>query len=128
VTQRHTISLWARRAVSIVAAYLIALQMVLAGAMSAQMAFAAPSDLGFMCADADGGTAHETGAPKQAALHKAFCAVCAFTAHAAPLPSPVSDVVARRAEDVRLATFAAWAARDTRLREPRSSQGPPANA
>jgi hypothetical protein len=67
------------------AAYLIALQMVLAGAMSAQMAAAASSDLGVICTDAQGGTTHDPSAPASAVLHKDFCAVCAFAAHAAPV-------------------------------------------
>ena len=110
------------------AAYLIGLQMVLAGAMSAQMAAAASSDLGVICTDAQGGTTHDPSAPASAVLHKDFCAVCAFAAHAAPVPTAAAETLARSAAELRLATFVAWAARDSRLREPRLSQGPPANA
>ncbi|MGJ4947744.1 DUF2946 family protein [Bradyrhizobium sp. HKCCYLS20291] len=117
-----------RRAVSIAAAYLIALQVVLAGAMSAQMAAAAASDLGIICTELDGGASHGTNAPGSAGLHKDFCAVCAFAAHAAPVPPPAGELLLRTASELRLASFAIWAARDTRLREPRLSQGPPANA
>ncbi|CCE01631.1 DUF2946 family protein [Bradyrhizobium sp. STM 3809] len=125
--RRHTAN-WTRRAVSILAAYLIALQMVLAGAMSAQMAAAASSDAGMICAEMDGGMAHDGGVPSHGIVHKDFCAVCAFAAHAAPVPAPVVATLVRSARELRLASFAAWAARDTRLREPRLSQGPPANA
>ncbi|GLH79549.1 hypothetical protein SSBR45G_44580 [Bradyrhizobium sp. SSBR45G] len=125
--RRHSAG-WARKAVSIAAAYLIALQVVLAGLMSAQMTAAAASDLGIICTESDGGAAHGTSTPKPALLHKDFCAVCAFAAHAAPVPAPAVETLVRRASALRLASFAAWAARDTRLREPRLSQGPPANA
>jgi len=128
VNRRRKTAAWARRAVGIVAAYLIALQMVLAGAMSAQMAAAAANDLGLICSVVDDGLPHDPGAPASAVLHKDFCAVCAFAAHAAPLPAPAVELPARSAKELSLATFAAWAARDTRLREPRLSQGPPANA
>jgi hypothetical protein len=114
--------------VGILAAYLVALQMVLAGAMSAQMAAATADDLGLICSEMDSGSSHDTSAPASTVLHKNFCAVCAFAAHAAPLPAPAIRMPARSASELRLATFAAWAARDTRLREPRLSQGPPANA
>ncbi|MGJ5205699.1 DUF2946 family protein [Bradyrhizobium sp. HKCCYLR20261] len=127
MTRRRGTAHWARRTVGILAAYLIALQMVLAGAMSAQMAAAAANDLGVICTDIDG-TVHGTSAPDSAVLHKDFCAVCAFAAHAAPVPTPVAALLLRSASELRLASFAAWAARDSRLREPRLSQGPPANA
>ncbi|WP_257170463.1 DUF2946 family protein [Bradyrhizobium sp. SRS-191] len=127
MARRRQTANWARRAVGILAAYLIALQMVLAGAMSAQMAAAAANDLGVICTDADG-TVHGTSAPDSAVLHKDFCAVCAFSAHAAPVPTPVVAMLVRSAGELRLASFAAWAARDSRLREPRLSQGPPAYA
>ncbi len=126
--RRRGTAAWTRRVVGIVAAYLIALQMVLAGAMSAQMAAASANDLGVICAEADGGAAHDTGAPNSAVLHKNFCAVCAFAAHAAPVPAMAVETLVRSAGELRLGSFAAWAARDTRLREPRLSQGPPANA
>lgn len=115
-----------RAVVAIVAAYALALQMLLTGVLVTQAAAATPDSPFVICYGADGSAVdHGSGTP--AAAH-ASCAACIIASFAPPA-APVPDVSV-----VRFAEYVAFAALDTAPRttqprhEPRTSQGPPRNA
>ncbi|WP_315763455.1 hypothetical protein [Bradyrhizobium sp. SZCCHNS2005] len=115
----------ARTAVSIAAAYIFALQIVLASLVSAQMAAPVLDLTQALCADT--GISHGPEAPKSPDIHRGFCAICAFAAHAAPLPQAEAGIIRPVLTAAHPVLAAALPARDDRLHDPRTSQGPPEN-
>ncbi|WP_315806265.1 MULTISPECIES: hypothetical protein [unclassified Bradyrhizobium] len=115
----------ARTAVSIAAAYIFALQVVLASLVSAQMSAPVLDVAQALCVDT--GIPHGSDAPKSPDPHRGFCAICAFAAHASPLPQAEAGVIRRVPAAAHQVLAAALPARDDRLHDPRTSQGPPEN-
>jgi hypothetical protein len=121
-------SSWLGRAVGIATAYLIAVQLVLAAVVGAQMAVPTTDGATLLCFGGRAAPSDETGQRKSPVVHHAFCAVCAFASHASPLPEPSflrnersEAAAAFRSDPVKVAA-------SIRQHDPRSSQGPPLNA
>ena len=118
---------WARKAVSVAAAYVFAIQMLLASAVTTQMAVAAASDGAVICYGIDDSQGHSSGKQDPAAIHAA-CAICAFTSSATVLPVwnfPAARDVAFHAPVANPTTPVVLAGK---AHTPRTSQGPPAAA
>ena len=118
---------WLRKAVCIATAYLLALQLVLAGALAAQMAFTAgEAQANCHSIAADDGTGGQTG-PIHYDDHAA-CSICAFTSCVPTLSgAPSAGFTSQPQTTVQFT--ASWAAAFAGERyEPRSSQGPPFRA
>jgi hypothetical protein len=65
---------------------------------------------------------------KSSDVHRAFCAVCAFVAHAPSLPPQTVWQIERYAHAVAVLAPAGAPDVTSRRHDPRTSQGPPANA
>jgi hypothetical protein len=117
-----------KKAVCIATAYLLALQLVLAGALAAQMAFT-PGEAQANCHSiaADDGTDGPTG-PIHSDDDHAVCSICAFTSCVPTLSGAPFAAFTRQPQTTAhfTATWAAPSAVDRH--EPRSSQGPPLRA
>lgn len=106
-------------------AQLLAVQLVLGGVVTGRMSVAAALDQAPICSELGHGSTDDGAKDGPAAIHPAFCAICAFAAtgalpagtHAAQQPS-FAVVVAPMP---RAAAAAVLEART----EPRLSQGPP---
>lgn len=128
--KRGTSTAWLRGAFSIALAYLLVLQLVLAGFAAERMALADGSGLGAICAP--NGTTQDAAAPPGhddpagGQDHASYCAICAFHALGSLLPDRITPAApapmhARAPAPIpqRLATHG------LDRRNPRSSQGPP---
>jgi hypothetical protein len=117
-----------KKAVCIATAYLLAFQLVLAGALAAQMAFT-PGEAQANCHSiaADDVTDGQTG-PIHSDDDHAVCSICAFTSCVPTLSGAPSAAFTRQPQTTAhfTATWAAPSAVDRH--EPRSSQGPPLRA
>ena len=122
---RH--SSWWRRAISIALAQFIALQLVLSAAIAVQMVAPTPVDAATICSDSHSGTPGN-GGQSNAVLHDGLCAVCAFVAHATPLPAPVAVHYQRQSTALALHPDLPAVAAISRQHDPRTSQGPPLSA
>jgi len=127
VAARRKVSFWARKAASAAVAYLFAVQLILAAAVSAQMMTPA-SGGSEICHEVLVDASAPSAPSKSSGIHGAICAVCAFASHAPPLPPSAPFTVERRAFAVRAHSPVDAAATIARLRDPRTSQGPPSNA
>ena len=106
-------------------AYLFALQLILASVVSAQMVAPATGGLTEICHEVP----LDASAPsKSSDVHRAFCAVCAFVAHAPSLPPQTVWQIERYAHAIEVLSPAGARNITRRLHDPRTSQGPPANA
>ena len=117
-----------KKAVCIATAYLLAVQLVLAGALAAQMAFT-PGEAQANCHSiaADDGTDGQTG-PIHSDDDHAVCSICAFTSCVPTLSGAPSAAFTWQPQTTVQFT-ASWAAPFAGERhEPRSSQGPPPRA
>jgi len=65
---------------------------------------------------------------KSSDVHRAFCAVCAFVAHAPSLPPQAAWQIERYAHAIDVLSPAGAPDITRRQHDPRTSQGPPANA
>lgn len=84
----HRHSSWWKRAISIALAQFVALQLVLGAAVAVQMVTPTPVDAATLCADGHSGSPGNGGQSNH--VHDGLCTVCAFVAHATPLPEPVA--------------------------------------
>lgn len=116
---------WLKGAVGIFAAYVLALQMVLAGIVATQMAAAEITGGTVIC---HSNTSDSGDGQGPAHIQHASCAVCTLASSSSPIPEtaafalPVSSAASTSA-------FAAPAFRIAgRRHNPRSSQGPPQTA
>jgi len=127
VTARRNISVWARRTASVAVAYLFAVQLILAAAVSAQMVSSVSSGSTEICHEVSLDAYSPSAPSKSSGAHGVFCAVCAFAAHAPSLPPSTHFQIARYAHAVGVIDPAVAPAITRRLHDPRTSQGPPAN-
>ncbi|MFD2181761.1 DUF2946 family protein [Rhodoplanes azumiensis] len=116
-----------KRAVGLLAAYALALQMLLAGMVATQMAVAGDGAAALCfttggASDATTATPDGTGAPP-ASPHTP-CAVCVFASLAPPLPV-IAGLAIPQARAQRSRRPVGRAGRRVRRHEPRSSRGPP---
>ena len=109
-------------------AYLFALQLILASVVSAQMVAPATGGLTEICHEAPLDASLPSAPSKSSDVHRAFCAVCAFVAHAPSLPPQATWQIERYAHAVDVLCPAGTPGITRRLHDPRTSQGPPANA
>jgi len=116
---------WLRKAVVFATAYILALQLILAGMVAAQMAVASATDGPVICYG--GGGLDKSSDQKTPAIDHVPCAVCAFASNAPALPGTVS-LNAHLAESFAI-IFARTEALQNPVRhhDPRSSQGPPSD-
>lgn len=106
-------------------AQLLAVQLVLGGVIASRMSVAAALDQAPICSELGHGSADDGAKDGPAAVHPAFCAICAFAATGA-LPADSSAVQRPSFAIVAAAMppMAAAAVPEART-EPRLSQGPP---
>lgn len=116
-----------RGAIGVVAAYALALQMLLAGMAGAQMAAADPAGLSVLCyttGDSSESGHGKTGAP----VHHVTCVVCSVAPLAPPLPETATPAVFRVGLTTAYVSARHVAAPTERQHNPKSSQGPPQTA
>jgi hypothetical protein len=109
-----------RRALALIAAYAVALQMLLSAFVTVQPA-ALAGPFAFICRHNSDGTG-------QPAQHELPCAaICAALGHgiASPLPPTVTVAVAQTHAIATLAPLAAWAPPRLAVRTPQAPRGPP---
>ncbi|RAI46190.1 hypothetical protein CH341_00375 [Rhodoplanes roseus] len=111
-----------RRVVGLVAAYALALQMLLAGIVATEMAVAGDAAAATLCFGApDGPDASGTSHPP---TPHSPCAICAFASAAPPLPGLAGLALPQAGRRIRR-RVRTTARRCARRRDPRSSRGPP---
>jgi hypothetical protein len=115
-----------RGAVGIMAAYALALQMLLAGMAGAQLAAADPAAQSVICYGASDAAAADHGQnPGAPRIHHVTCVVCGTVSLTPPLAEAATPVV------FRAGTTAAYVSVDgrrhvaARRHEPKSARGPP---
>lgn len=117
---------WVRNALSVALAYVLLLQVVIAGIAAERMSFAAIGAPDGLCTSAATQTDHE---PAQPLNHSDCCAICAFHGLAPVLPAPVGFIVPWfSAHSSRNNPSASRVAPKSERHDPRSSQGPPLTA
>jgi hypothetical protein len=114
---------WVRGAVGVAAAFVLALQMLLAGMLATQMAVAAPASPFVVCYGEGHGTVSDS--PSKPAIHHASCAVCTLASFAAPVPEAAASLVAIATGHAVVQPLRSVSPRADRHHTPRSSQGPP---
>lgn len=116
-----------RGLIGFLASQIIVLQFLFAGIVSTEMAVQASPDAFAICHN-DSESASGQPGKAGANLNHASCIICAFAAHASPLPDdPPCTVVF----DVRISVMASatpLVISTTHFRSPRTSQGPPLSA
>ncbi|MDC7785668.1 hypothetical protein PQJ75_06155 [Rhodoplanes sp. TEM] len=110
------------RVVGLVAAYALALQMLLAGIVATQMAVSGDSALATLCFGT-GDTPDGSGTTPAPATHSP-CAICAFTSATPPLPATAGLALPQACRRIRRRARTT-PRRRARRRDPRSSRGPP---
>lgn len=111
-------------AIGTATAFVLALQVLLAGVLASEMAAAGPADAFVICYG--NGHAGDAPSPDPARVHHATCVVCAF----APVAAPPAEIVQAFAVDsvgqpVVRRPMLVPALTTRRHHDPRSSQGPP---
>jgi hypothetical protein len=119
---------WLRGAIGVVAAYVLALQTLLAGIVATQMAVGDPANPFVICyGSGDNGSTESAPLDKpRAHVDHANCAICTFAASSPPIPR--SPAIARITVAVSFGTVAPAPAIGNDRHNPRSSQGPPQSA
>jgi hypothetical protein len=112
-----------RGAIGVMAAYALALQMLLAGMAGAQMAAADPSGLFVTCYGAE--TADGGHTPNTQRINHVTCVVCGVTSLAPPLPEAATPVVFRSGITAAYVPFDGRSPVAARRHDPKSAQGPP---
>jgi hypothetical protein len=118
---------WLRAAVGTATAFVLALQMLLAGTFATQMAVAGPADPFVICY----GNGHsQNGSDTQSdstgtRIHHASCAICALASVAPPVADVLQSLVVFATTEALVLSQAAVPPRAGRHHDPRSSQGPP---
>jgi len=128
VAARRGISFWARKTASVAVAYVFALQLMLASVVSAQMVSSVTGGSTEICHEALVDPSSPSAPSKSSDVHGAFCAVCAFVAHAPSLPPSTHCQIERYAHAVGALVPDIALDVANRRHDPRTSQGPPANA
>lgn len=116
-----------RNLIGLLASQILVLQFFLAGAVATEMAFQAPPNAFAIC---HGNGPHSSGQPDRpdAPIHHGVCAICAFAAHAAPVPAGTADTAIFDARTAAIGSVAPPAVVRPEHRSPRTSQGPPPTA
>jgi hypothetical protein len=117
-----------RGAIGVMAAYALALQMLLAGMAGAQMAAADPAALSVICYGATEG-GHDTPSPNSGKpVNHVTCVVCSVASLAPQLPETATPVVVRFAMATAYVPARNAVHTAARRHDPKSSQGPPQTA
>jgi len=101
---------------------------MLASVVSAQMVTSATAGATEICHEATADASSPSAPSKSSDVHGAFCAVCAFTAHAPSLPPSTHFQIERHPHAVGVPAPDIAPDVANRRHDPRTSQGPPANA
>jgi hypothetical protein len=117
---------WWKRAISIALAQFVAIQLMLTATVAAQMVAAPTLDAATLCVESPSRSEQEH-RQNTVVVHHGFCAVCAFAAHATPLPAAITVHYEGRSFALVLRSDWSAVAAHARQRDPRSSQGPPVN-
>ncbi len=119
--------IYVRAAMALVVAYVLALQMLLAGAVSAQMAASQSAD-SFVICYGNGQTADgERGQPAKHVAH-VTCAICSLASSTPPLSEAPTAPAFNSAATSIVAGNAVAAFAPVARHNPRTSQGPPKTA
>jgi hypothetical protein len=116
-----------RGLIGILASQIIALQLLLAGIVATQMAVRA-SDDPFVICHGNGQSAPSQPGKTSSSIYHAACAICAFAAHAAPVPVDTSHVAILDVLTTAIASVTPLAIATSDRHSPRTSQGPPLSA
>lgn len=115
---------WLRRLAAVAIGPLVALQLLLAGIVSVQMAVEPPLDASVICYGAgraaDGDSDHGEGHARHVA-----CAICVLAALVSPIPPRGAHLLLRDAFSYRLVEPPSPRVTTAAPHTPRSSQGPP---
>jgi hypothetical protein len=112
-----------RAVVGIIAAYALALQMLLAASLAAHIAATKPFGTFFMCKGNDGSEVErgKAGLP----VNRAVCLVCVFVSSSPPLPKAGDPDVIWLAVATSYVPASISLAAGNRRHQPRCSRGPP---
>ena len=113
-----------RGLIGILASQIIVLQLLLASIVVTQMAVRA-SDDPFVICHGNGQSAPSQPGETNSPIYPAACAICAFAAHAAPVPADTSHVAILDVLTTVIASVTPLVIESSERHSPRTSQGPP---
>jgi hypothetical protein len=112
-----------RGTVGVAAAFVLALQMLLAGVLATQMAVAAPAGPSAICYGEGHGT--DSDSPSKSRIYHASCAVCTLASFAPPVPDAAPSLTVVATVHAVVHPLRNVSPLADRHHDPRSSQGPP---
>jgi hypothetical protein len=116
---------WLRGAIGTATAFVLALQMLLAGMLATQMAVAGPADPFVICYGSGHGGDDAQPGSSGTRVHHASCVICAFASAAPPVADVVQSLAVMVATQVVVSPCVPALPSASRHHDPRSSQGPP---
>jgi hypothetical protein len=117
-----------RGLIGFLASQIIAVQFLLAGIVSTEMAVRASADAFAICHGNDQSSPSQPGQTSSHLNHATCCAICAFAAHAPLVPPDTSHVAILDVLTTAIASVTQLAIATSERHNPRTSQGPPLSA